>query len=114
MLFFIWFDLVERNCADRCLLWEQLAQLVESNDLLILLEALEFFFFLFLDCFDVFILARSDLVNAVTDSFVEHAALEACTSRAKVLMLEWLLLRLDRIFNHVLSGTRFRLRSRSQ
>ena len=74
---------------------------MESNDLLILLEALQFLLFLFFDCFDVFILARSDLIDAVTDTFVEHAALEASACRAKVLMLEWLRLRLDRILDLV-------------
>ena len=40
MLFFIWFDFVESDRADRCLLREQHAELVEGNDFLILDEAL--------------------------------------------------------------------------
>ena len=36
------FDLVELHCANRLLVWEELAQFVESDDLLILDEILTF------------------------------------------------------------------------
>ena len=40
MLFFIWFDFIESDRADRCLLWEEHAKFVEGDNFLILYEAL--------------------------------------------------------------------------
>ena len=114
MLSLMRLDLDKLGCADRSLLREQLAQLVESDDLLIFLEALEFFLLLLFDRFDVLVFARPDLVDAVADTLVERAALEACAGRAEVLMLEWLRLRLDRILDRVLARAGFRLGSRGE
>ena len=72
MLFFIWFNLVERDCADRCLLWEEHAELMKGNDFLILHEALPLAGLLSSDILLFLICARTNLRHHVSHTFMDE------------------------------------------
>ena len=77
MLFFIWFDFVKGNCADRCLLWEKHAELMESYYFLILHEALLLVGLLLSKVFLFLVCTWSDIRLHVTHTFMDERVMEA-------------------------------------
>ena len=60
------------DCANRGLLWEKLAQLVEGHNLLVLHEALSLIHLALLNVLFVLIGSWSKLGYLVSDALVEH------------------------------------------
>lgn len=77
MLVLIRLDFVELNCADGCLVWIELPQFMEGDDLLILDKPALFGHLLFLDVFGFLVRAGTDFWDPRTDTLVVNRAIEA-------------------------------------